>query len=198
MIPCAAGRERLRQAVRGGERGDVPRPRDAGRTIAATVNCTRPLTTFAPTITRLRGRRSAQTPPARMKTSWLTVKQASTTPMSEAPPPISRIANASATYEKDAPRREIVRPAKNSRKSRSRSGARAPRSQFERITRTYSDAPRRSTRRRPNGRDRARSPGKRRRAYLREDEQPAACRPPSCLTPDRLCYFRRIRRREHS
>src|SRR6266498_3478935 len=95
----------------------------SGRSRQAITLCAAPLTTLAATMTRLRGRRSAQTPPTRMKTICGAQPAASTKPRSEAEPR-SSTAKARAMGAIAVPASEMSCPAKRSRNCRSPSGLR--------------------------------------------------------------------------
>ena len=89
----------------------------------ATAPCVAPLAMLETTITLFRGSRSAHTPPIRRNTTWGTARAARTRPRSDFDPVRSMTANASAIGAIAFPRKEIARPAKSRRNSRSASGA---------------------------------------------------------------------------
>ncbi len=118
-----------------GKKNDVATPRTTCNAIRcqscarssssrqAITLCAAPLTTLAATMTRLRGRRSAQTPPTRMKTICGAQPAASTKPRSEAEPR-SSTAKARAMGAMAVPASEMSCPAKRNRNCRSPSGLR--------------------------------------------------------------------------
>jgi hypothetical protein len=71
-------------------------------------------------ITARRGSRSPITPPKASVETWAIVHAAKERPTSVALPPRSRMANATAIGARYVPNYEIARPAKSSRKFRSR------------------------------------------------------------------------------
>jgi hypothetical protein len=77
---------------------------------------------FDPTITRLRGSRSAQMPPTRRNSTCGSDLAARTYPRSAFDPVRSRTANASATFANALPMKEVVLPRKRSRNGRCPSG----------------------------------------------------------------------------
>src|SRR4029077_5826891 len=75
-----------------------------------------------PIITRRRGTRSPTTPPTASVATVASVHAAKLSPTAVAPPPLSRIANATAIGARYVPTYEIARAAKRRRNARRRSG----------------------------------------------------------------------------
>ena len=96
------------------------------KSIAAVNASTTARTASQASITARRGSRSATTPPARVKTTRVSVNAASTPPRAVAERLTESTANASATGMSASPAPEATWPSQSNRNWRSRSGWTAP------------------------------------------------------------------------